>query len=143
MKSPLPMLLLLAAAMWLTSSTVARPLNPSSSTSEGAQVIEVTAKKYEFVPSTIRVKQGARVELKITATDHTHGFKIGEIPEGAASKVSPGLVFSAPKNCHKIEKGQTATIDFVAQTPGTYPFQCCVHCGLHHGKMKGQLIVEP
>jgi len=37
---------------------------------ESAQVIDVTAKKYEFSPSPIRVKQGTKVQLKITATDH-------------------------------------------------------------------------
>ena len=31
--------------------------------SEGVQVIEVTAKKYEFNPSPVRVKQGTKVQL--------------------------------------------------------------------------------
>jgi hypothetical protein len=29
-----------------------------------------------------------------------------------------------------------------AKTPGTYEFQCSVDCGIHHGSMKGQLIVD-
>jgi heme/copper-type cytochrome/quinol oxidase subunit 2 len=32
---------------------------------------------------------------------------------------------------------------FVARTPGTYSFHCCNRCGIGHGGMKGQLIVEP
>lgn len=143
MKSPLALSLLAALAILLAGTTVALPAKPPSDTSEGAQVIQVTAKKYEFVPSTIRVKQGAKIQLKITATDHVHGFKVGDSPEGAQAGGTPGLVFSAPQACYRIEKGQTATIEFVAQTAGTYPFKCCVHCGLHHGKMKGELIVEP
>jgi len=108
----------------------------------GVQDIDVTAKKYEFNPSPIRVKQGTRVELKITATDHAHGFKIKELPNGADPTAKPGLVFPSPQECQKIEKGQTATIDFVAQSPGTYPFRCCTHCGWDHRAMKGELIVE-
>jgi heme/copper-type cytochrome/quinol oxidase subunit 2 len=103
----------------------------------------VSAKKYEFSPSPIRVKQGTRVELKITATDHVHGFRIATFAEGADANGKAGLLLSSPEGCQRIEKGQTATIEFVAQTPGTYPFKCCVHCGWHHGSMKGELIVEP
>jgi cytochrome c oxidase subunit II len=143
MRSQLPVSLLMAATLSLTSSTVARPANLSLSATEGVQVIDVTAKRYEFNPSPIRVKQGTRVQLKITATDHAHGFRIREMPDGADTKGKAGLVFSSPQDCQKIEQGQTATIEFAAQTPGTYPFRCCVHCGWHHRAMKGELIVEP
>lgn len=115
----------------------------SSPNTEGVQVITVTAKKYEFDPSPIRVKQGAKVRLTITATDHAHGFKISPFPEGAEKSGEPGLVFSTPQDCTKIEKSQTATLEFVAQKPGTYPFRCCTKCGWHHRSMKSELIVEP
>jgi heme/copper-type cytochrome/quinol oxidase subunit 2 len=133
----------MAATLALTSSTVAGPSNTSPDGTEGIQVIDVIAKKYVFDPSPIRVKQGTRVQLKITATDHAHGFRIAEFPEGVDTKGKAGLVFSSPPDCRKIEKGQTATVEFLAQTPGTYPFRCCVRCGWHHRGMKGQLIVEP
>ncbi len=143
MKLLLSLSLLLATAAALMSSAVARNANQSSAATQGVQTIDVTAKKYEFIPATIRVKQGTSVQLKITATDHTHGFQISDAPKEADGKGKAGLVFSNPQKCSKIEKGQTATIEFTAQTPGTYPFKCCVHCGLHHGAMKGELIVEP
>lgn len=142
MKSRLPSLLLIAATLPL-ASTNAKPSNSSPAPADGVQVIAVTAKKYEFDPSPIRVKQGARVQLKITAKDHAHGFKIREFPDNADNNAKPGLVFSAPHDCTKIEEGQTETVEFVAQTPGTYSFRCCVHCGWHHRGMKGELIVEP
>ncbi len=119
----MPVALLMTATISLTSSTVARPENPSLSPTEGVQVIEVTAKKYEFNPSPIRVKQGTRVQLKITATDHAHGFKIKQLPEGADTKGNAGLIFSSPQDCQKIEKGQTATIEFLAQNTGNISFQ--------------------
>lgn len=129
-------LLLLTAIIPLRGDLAAVP------DSEGVQVIQVTAKKYEFDPSPIRVKQGTKVQLKITAADHAHGFRLIPFANGGDEK-TPGLVFSAAPACVKIEKGQTETVEFVAQTPGTYPISCCVHCGWSHRSMKGELVVEP
>jgi cytochrome c oxidase subunit II len=106
------------------------------------QVIEVTAKKYEYSPAPIRVKSGAKVLLKITAADHDHGFSILTIPDGADSNGSAGLVFTSPQECWQLKKGETTTIEFLAQTPGTYSFKCCHTCGLGHRGMKGQLVVD-
>ena len=143
MKTQLQIMALMAVTVSLAGSTVARPSAANASDTEGTQVISVTAKKYEFDPSPIHVKQGSQVQLKITAKDHAHGFKISEVPDSAPSNGKPGLVFSSPQDCTKIEEGQTATVEFTAQTPGTYSFRCCVHCGWHHRGMKGELIVDP
>jgi len=116
--------------------------NPSQAGQE-VQVIEVSAKKYEYTPSPIRVKRGARVELRITSLDKTHGFKINLSPDGSDQKSQPGLVFSSNEDCFKLEKGVPAVVQFVARTPGTYSFHCCNRCGIGHGGMKGQLVVEP
>ena len=137
--APLP----LAAILSLTSGTVSRRSNPAQASTQDVKVIEVSAKKYEYNPSSIHVKQGTKVQLRITATDHTHGFKIGAFSDGSDKNGSPGLAFTSPQDCWKIEKGQSSTIEFVAQTAGTYSFKCCVKCGLGHGGMKGQLIVDP
>jgi cytochrome c oxidase subunit II len=117
-------------------------LTTRTSAAQEAQVIEVTAKKYEFSPSPIHVKQGAKVQLKITATDHVHGFDLNQTPEGAEHG-KEGLIFSSSDECYRIESGHTVTVEFAAQTAGTYDFKCCTRCGLHHGSMKGQLIVDP
>ncbi len=139
MRSFLPAALLMVATLPL-SGVAPKPPMPSP---QSVQTIEVTAKKYEFDPSPIRVKQGTRVQLKITATDHAHGFRISEFPDGVDTKGKPGLIFSSAQDCRKIEEGKTEIVEFEAQTPGTYPFRCCVHCGWHHRGMKGELIVEP
>jgi cytochrome c oxidase subunit 2 len=107
------------------------------------KVIEVSAKKYEFNPSPIHVKVGAKVQLKITATDREHGFKIGAYPDGAATTGDPGLVLASKEDCFDLKKDSATVVEFVAHTAGTYTFKCCKHCGLGHGGMKGQLIVEP
>ena len=133
----------LVLAGLIASNTVPTLSAQSAASTEGVQVITVTAKKYDFAPSPIRVKQGTKLRLNITAVDHAHGFKISPVPEGGETGGEPGLVFSSPQDCTKIEKGQTATVEFVAQKAGTYHFRCCVVCGFHHHSMKGELIVEP
>ena len=88
--------------------------------------ITMTARKYEFDPAVVKVKQGDHVKLVITAIDHTHGFKL------AAFDID-----------QRLEKGVATTVEFTADRAGTFPFECSVVCGLGHHKMKGQLVVEP
>jgi heme/copper-type cytochrome/quinol oxidase subunit 2 len=88
------------------------------------------------------VKAGTKVQLKITATDHDHGFKIETVPDGAMPKDTAGLIFSSAQDCWQLKKGETTTIAFLAQTPGTYTFRCCHTCGLGHKGMKGQIVVD-
>jgi cytochrome c oxidase subunit 2 len=120
-------------------------LSPSSlllAQDQNIQVIELTAKKYEYSLSPVHVKSGIRVQLKITATDHDHGFKIPAVPDGAEQSGKPGLVLTSQQDCWQLKKGETTTIEFVAQTPGTYTFRCCHTCGLGHRGMKGQIVVD-
>ena len=107
-----------------------------------AQVIEVTATKYEYSSSPVHVKIGTKVHLKITATDHDHGFRIGTVSDGAMPKDAAGLIFTSAQDCWQLKKGETTTIDFLAQSPGTYTFKCCHTCGLGHKGMKGQIVVD-
>jgi len=109
---------------------------------QAAQVIEVMAKKYEYSSSPVHVKVGTKVQLKITATDHDHGFKISTLPDGAQPNGADGLVFSGAQDCWQLKKGETTTIEFLARTPGTYAFKCCHTCGFGHKGMKSQIIVE-
>ena len=138
-------------ALLLAGSVASQPQNPSRATSAQdnaavgqatVKVIEVTARKYEYTPSEIRVKKGTRVQLKIRALDRTHGFKISLYPEGAGEKGQPGLRLTEQQDSWKIEKGQERVIEFVAERAGTYPFKCSVFCGLGHRGMKGKLVVE-
>ena len=87
--------------------------------------IRMTARKYEFDPSTVRVHVGDHVKLVITALDHTHSIKIDALHINK-----------------KLEKDEPVTIEFEAVQPGTYPFECSHFCGLGHGKMKGEVIIE-
>ena len=92
----------------------------------GAGPIQMTAKKYEFDPAVIKVKQGDHVKLVITATDRDHGIKL------AAFNVN-----------QRLDKGVPTTVEFTADRAGTFPFECSLACGLGHRRMKGQIVVEP
>jgi heme/copper-type cytochrome/quinol oxidase subunit 2 len=106
------------------------------------RVIELSAKKYEYSSSPLHVKAGAKILLKINATDHDHGFKIGAVPDGSLPNDAAGLIFTSAQDCWQLKKAETTIIGFLAQTPGTYTFKCCHTCGLGHKGMKGQIIVE-
>lgn len=88
--------------------------------------IRMTAKKYEYSPSEIRVKQGERVRLLITALDRKHGFAIKDLNIKT-----------------ELEKGKETVVEFTADRPGEYKFKCSVRCGWRHRWMNGKLVVEP
>ena len=86
----------------------------------------MTAKKYEYSPNEIRVKQGERVRLLLTALDRKHGFEIKDL----AIKT-------------ELPEGKETAVEFVADRVGEFPFNCSSYCGFGHRRMKGKLIVEP
>ena len=96
-----------------------------TSASKDVKEIRIAAKKYEYDPGVITVKQGEHVRLIITALDHDHGFKI-----------------DAYHIDELLKKGEQGMIEFTANESGTFPFQCSHFCGLGHKGMKGELIVE-
>jgi len=89
------------------------------------RTVRVTARQWEFVPNTITLSLGEKVQLVITNEDVPHGFAIPAL--GISELLSPGA---------------THTIEFTATERGTFPFFCNVSCGVGHGGMKGELIVE-
>ena len=86
---------------------------------------DMTAKQWEFTPSTITVNEGDTVRLNIKSEDVTHGFAISEFDVN-----------------ERVLPGKTTTVEFVADKKGEYTFFCSVPCGSGHGGMKGKLIVE-
>jgi len=134
--------LCILSASLLALSMVPSLSRPVRAQNQDVQVIEITAKKYEYSISPVHVKAGTKVQLKITATDHDHGFKIATVPDGALPHGTDGLIFTSAQDCWQLKKREKTTIEFRAQTPGTYTFKCCHTCGLGHKGMKGQIIVE-
>lgn len=106
------------------------------------QIIQVSARKYKFTPNIIRVRDGSRVEIRVHSVDNTHGIKLSLYPEGSHDKSRPGLLFDNPKENGNVGKGKDQILNFVAQRPGTYGFECSKFCGFGHHRMKGKLVVE-
>ena len=130
------------AALSLAVGSAGQQSHMVKAAGEEVQVIEVTARKYQFNPAEIRVKKGTKIRLKIRAIDRTHGFRISLYPERAERSGAPGLRFASQHESWKLEKDREQVIEFIAERPGTYPFKCSVSCGLGHRRMKGQLLVE-
>ena len=97
----------------------------TDSGSSGIKEFSLTAKRFEFTPSTITVKKGDHVKLKITALDFSHGFAL---PDFGVAK--------------QLEQGKETVVEFTASRAGTFTFFCNIFCGAGHTDMKGQLIVE-
>ena len=88
--------------------------------------VKITAKKYEFSPNTVEVNAGTRIIFKITALDREHGFEIAGVKN----------------SCVKIKKGETATVEYMAENAGIVEFKCCDFCGFGHRAMKGKIVVH-
>jgi cytochrome c oxidase subunit II len=91
----------------------------------GEKVINVTAENWQFTPSTIRLKQGDKVTLRITAKTGTHGFMVAD------------LGINVP-----IEEGGTVDVVIPTDAKGTFAFRCSIPCGTGHQDMYGQIIIE-
>jgi cytochrome c oxidase subunit 2 len=89
-----------------------------------ARVIKVVAKKFEFVPGEIHVKQGETVTLQFTAPEVTMGFNLADF--NLRTDIVPGKVVS---------------LELTPDRTGTFTFLCDVFCGSGHEDMSGMLIV--
>jgi cytochrome c oxidase subunit 2 len=88
------------------------------------RTIKVIARKFEFVPGTIKAKQGETLVLKFTAPEVPMGFNLPDF--NVRTDILPG---------------KTATVKFVADKTGTFTFVCDIFCGDHHEDMQGTLVV--
>jgi cytochrome c oxidase subunit 2 len=131
------------AAIAMAAGLMGVSVRRARAAQDSVQEIQVGAKKFEFTPSEIHVKQGAQVRLEVTPTDREHGFELEVYPEGSDKKGDPGLKFSGDKPSFKIPQGQTQAVEFTAVEAGTYDFKCIVYCGSGHHGMKGTIVVEP
>jgi cytochrome c oxidase subunit II len=89
------------------------------------KVIDITAKRYTFSPSTIKLKKGETVTLRLHSEDVVHGF------------------FSRPlKLDETIEPGKTTEVTITPQVAGTFTTICDHFCGAGHGNMAMTIVVE-
>ena len=88
------------------------------------RVIPVVCKKFEFVPSEIRVRRGETVVLQLSAPEVPMGFNLADLKLRA--DVVPGKVVA---------------LRLTADKAGSFVFLCDLFCGTGHEDMSGTLIV--
>jgi cytochrome c oxidase subunit 2 len=88
------------------------------------RVIKVLAKKFEFVPSEITLKQGEPVVLELTSDEVTMGFYCKEL--NASAEITPD---------------KPVRLRLAPERAGTYDFICDVFCGEGHEDMAGKIHV--
>ncbi len=98
-----------------------------SGSSQDRTVVRVTAERFTFTPSHIKVKRGDVIELRLRSDDTNHGFRI--------------LGSDANVIIPKRGRGE-ATLIFRAEAPGRYTFECSKMCGAGHSFMRGLITVE-
>src|SRR6516164_2191437 len=80
---------------------------PITAQDQQVQVVELKAKKYEYVPSPHHVKSGTKVQLKITADNPHLGSIFTRRPRGGESTSTPRLCLASPQDCWQREDGET------------------------------------
>ncbi|HEY6146268.1 MAG TPA: cupredoxin domain-containing protein [Thermoanaerobaculia bacterium] len=119
MKSPrLALAVLLASFVAVAAAAGAQdPAEP--------RAIAITAKRFEFVPSTITLKKGETVKLVVKSEDVTHGLFLRPL------KIDTDLT-----------PGETQQFTVTPQAAGTFTAICHHFCGAGHGGMKLTVVVE-
>ena len=113
----------LAAAAALAGPALMRADAPSPR----AVTVEMTAKRFAFLPEQVEVAEGDEVAINVRSADGTHGIEIGKLK----------LKKTIPRG------GDVVTLAFTAPAPGRYVITCSEYCGRGHDDMKSVLLVAP
>ena len=89
------------------------------------RVIDVVAKKFEFLPAEIRVRKGEAVLLQFTAPEVPMGVNFADFHLRA-----------------DVIPGKPASVALRPDRAGSFTFVCDVFCGTGHEDMSGVLVVE-
>lgn len=108
----------------ITLALFVQPAIAQNSTEQPVE-IHIKARRFEFEPGKISVKQGQRIKLVVTSEDVDHGFAIEEF----------GVRLKVPAR-------ETRSVEFTPDRAGRFTIQCTVYCGEDHDNMTGELLVE-
>jgi cytochrome c oxidase subunit 2 len=90
-----------------------------------AHVVRISAKRFEYSPSSITLKKGEPVVLELVSLDRVHGFNAPDF--GLRADVKPDAV---------------TRLTFTPDKVGTFAFHCDVFCGSGHEDMGGEIVVR-
>ncbi len=99
------------------------PLTPDTSTHD-THVFRIEASRFAYTPSELHVNPGDKVTIQLVSTDVVHGLYVD------------GYDISV-----EADPGQTTTLTFIADKPGSFRLRCNVTCGAMHPFMIGKLSV--
>jgi cytochrome c oxidase subunit 2 len=124
----LSMARLIAGAVVLSTTVVPATtvVVPGTNAAQESRVVEITAERFSFTPSEIKVKAGTPLEIRLRSDDTAHGFRI----------IGTDVNVELPKRGRGI-----ATVTFEPK-PGRYTFECSQLCGAGHEFMRGVIIAE-
>ena len=88
------------------------------------RIFRIEAGQFSYSPSELKVNPGDTVNIQLVSTDVVHGLYV----DGYDVSI-------------EADPGQTKTLTFVANKPGSFRFRCNVTCGAMHPFMIGRLSV--
>ena len=113
--------LLLFAMAGLVVAFAPLPVQP---TTPQERVFRIDARQFAYSPSELKVNAGDTVTFELVSNDVVHGLYVDDY--GVSVEADPG---------------QTQTLTFVADKPGSFRFRCNITCGAMHPFMIGKLTV--
>jgi cytochrome c oxidase subunit 2 len=110
---------------WLLAAPAAAGLAAATLAAEpAAREIRISARRFQYTPSTITVRRGESVVLLLTSEDRIHGFKMPDF--GLRAEIVPD---------------QITNVNLTPDRTGRFIFFCDVFCGDGHEDMEGTMIV--
>jgi len=97
---------------------------PVSPIAPQERTFRIDARQYAYSPSELKVNAGDTVNIQLVSTDVVHGLYV----DGYDVSV-------------EADPGQSATLTFTADKPGSFRFRCNVTCSAMHPFMIGKLTV--
>ena len=116
----IPWLLIVLAALVVAFG----PFPAAAHQQSTERTFRLAASQYAYAPADLHVNPGDTVTIELISTDAVHGLYV----DGYGVSVES-------------DPGQTASLTFVADRPGSYRFRCNVTCGALHPFMIGKLTV--
>ncbi len=97
---------------------------PVQSIAPQERTFRIEARQFAYSPSEFKVNPGDTVTIQLVSADVVHGLYVD------------GYDISV-----EADPGQTASLTFIADKPGSFRFRCNVTCGAMHPFMIGRLTV--
>ena len=108
----------------LLISSISGSVAPAAFAADQPHVIQIKAKRFEYMPNEIHLKKGVPVVLELTSLDRLHGFNC------------PAFKIRGDVKPHEITR-----LAFTPDKVGTFEFHCDNFCGEGHENMNGKFVV--